>query len=141
MRWELLNYNDEYIQSKSKEFHTDKLITELLLNRGITNKEDVDKFLNPSMENINDPFLFEDMERIFERIIIARKNKEKIFIYGDYDVDGISGTAYLIIVLRNLGINIDYFIQNRVHEGSKINKHFVNYIKKRNNSGYKFWKY
>ena len=47
MRWELLNYNDEYIQSKSKEFHTDKLITELLLNRGITNKEDVDKFLNP----------------------------------------------------------------------------------------------
>ena len=132
MRWELLNYNDEYIQSKSKEFHTDKLITELLLNRGITNKEDVDKFLNPSVENINDPFLFEDMERIVARIIIAKKNKEKIFIYGDYDVDGISGTAYLIIVLRNLGINIDYFIQNRVHEGSKINRHFVNYIKKRN---------
>ena len=75
MRWELLNYNDEYIQSKSKEFHTDKLITELLLNRGITNKEDVDKFLNPSVENINDPFLFEDMERIVARIIIAKKNK------------------------------------------------------------------
>lgn len=132
MRWELLNYNHEYLQKKCEEFQTDKLITKLLLNRGFTNKEDVEKFLNPSIENINSPFLFEDMDKVVNRIIEAKKNKEKIFIYGDYDVDGISGTAYLIIVLRNLGINIDYFIQNRVHEGSKVDKHFISYIKKRN---------
>ena len=132
MKWELLNYNHEYIQKKSKEFQTDKLITKLLLNRGITDKEDVKRFLSPSVEDINNPFLFEDMEKVVERIIKARQNKEKVFIYGDYDVDGISGTAYLIIVLRNLGINIDYFIQNRVHEGPKVNKHFISYIKKRN---------
>lgn len=132
MRWELLNYNHEYLQKKCEEFQTDKLITKLLLNRGLTNKEDVINFLNPSIENINSPFLFEDMDKVVSRIIEAKKKKEKIFIYGDYDVDGISGTAYLIIVLRNLGINIDYFIQNRVHEGSKVNKHFISYIKKRN---------
>ena len=72
------------------------------------------------------------MEEVVDRILQARNNKEKVIIYGDYDVDGISGTAYLVIILRKLGMNVDYYIPNRAHEGVGINKNFLKYLIKRN---------
>jgi len=131
MKWELKSYNEDYLTSKSSEFDESKLISRLLLNREINTKEKVSKFLNSDKKDIHNPFLFENMEKVVERIKKAGRNKEKIVIYGDYDVDGISGVAYLVIMLRKLGLNVDYYIPNRVHEGIGINKNLLNFLKKR----------
>ena len=132
MKWELKNYDDDYLKFKSEEFHENELITRLLLNRSIISKKEVENFLNSGDESLHDPFLFEQMEEVVDRILQARNNKEKVIIYGDYDVDGISGTAYLVIILRKLGMNVDYYIPNRAHEGVGINKNFLKYLIKRN---------
>ena len=132
MKWKLKNYNSNYLISKSKEFQESKLITKLLLNRGITTPEKVEEFLNPSEKDLYNPFLFEEMREVVDRILRAKNNREKVVIYGDYDVDGISGTAYLVIILRKLGMDVDYYIPNRAHEGVGINKSLIRYLKKRN---------
>ena len=132
MKWKLKNYNSNYLISKSKEFQENKLITKLLLNRGITTPEKVEEFLNPSEKDLYSPFLFEEMREVVDRILRAKNNREKVVIYGDYDVDGISGTAYLVIILRKLGMDVDYYIPNRAHEGVGINKSLIRYLKKRN---------
>ena len=131
MKWEIKNYDEKYLASKSFEFGESKLISRLLLNRGINTKEKVSKFLNSDKKDIHNPFLFENMEKVVKRIQQAGENKEKIVVYGDYDVDGISGVAYLVIMLRKLGLNVDYYIPNRVHEGIEINKHLVTFLEKR----------
>ena len=131
MKWELNNYDIKYLTKKSSEFGESKLITRLLLNRGIDTRKKVEKFLNTSENDLLDPFLFENMEKVVERIKLAKLKKEKIVIYGDYDVDGISGVAYLVIMLRKLGLNVDYYIPNRVHEGFGINRSTINFLKRR----------
>ena len=131
MKWELKNYDENYLTSKSSEFGESRLISRFLLNRGINTKEKVSKFLNSDEKDIHNPFLFENMEKVVKRIQQAGKNKEKIVVYGDYDVDGISGVAYLVIMLRKLGLNVDYYIPNRVHEGTGINKHVLTFLKNR----------
>ncbi len=132
MKWELKNYDEDYLRFKSKEFQENELITKLLLNRNINSKEEVEKFLSSGEENLHSPFLFEHMNEVVERILLARNNKEKVTVYGDYDIDGISGTAYLVIVLRKLGMNVDYYIPNRAHEGVGINRGLIRYLVKRN---------
>lgn len=131
MKWKLQSYDSEYLKKMSSEFSQNVLITELLLNRGFRTKKEVDIFLNPTSNNLHDPFLFEDMKKAVSRLIKAKNNKEKIMIYGDYDVDGLSGTAYLIIMLRNIGLDVDYYIPNRVHEGVGINKNLIKYLMKK----------
>ncbi len=126
------NYDKNYLISKSREFGESELITRLLLNRDINTKEEVEKFLNSDENDLLNPFLFEQMNKVTDRIIRARKNKEKIVIYGDYDVDGISAAAYLVIVFRKLGMNVDYYIPNRAHEGVGINRNLIKYMTKRN---------
>ena len=126
------NYDKNYLISKSREFGESELITRLLLNRDINTKEEVEKFLNSDENDLLNPFLFEQMDKVTDRIIRARKNKEKIVIYGDYDVDGISAAAYLVIVFRKLGMNVDYYIPNRAHEGVGINRNLIKYMTKRN---------
>ncbi|MFZ1248547.1 MAG: single-stranded-DNA-specific exonuclease RecJ, partial [Leptotrichiaceae bacterium] len=95
MIWKNADYDESYLEYKSKEFGESKLITKLLLNRGITQKDEVDKFLNPESQEMYDPYLFEDMDKAVNRVIEAKTLKEKIVVFGDYDVDGISGTSYL----------------------------------------------
>ena len=131
MKWELKKYDIKYLTKKSSEFGESKLITRLLLNRGIDTRKKVEKFLNTSENDLLDPFLFENMEKVVERIKLAKLKKEKIVIYGDYDVDGTSGVAYLVIMLRKLGLNVDYYIPNRVHEGFGINRSTINFLKRR----------
>ena len=132
MIWKNVDYDESYLEYKSKEFGESKLITKLLLNRGITQKDEVDKFLNPESQEMYDPYLFEDMDKVVSRVIEAKISKEKIVVFGDYDVDGISGTSYLIIVLRRLGMNVDYNIPNRAHQGAKKTKQYLGFLKKKN---------
>lgn len=93
------------------------LMAKVFLSRGIDDPAYVRKFLNPSLDDLNDPFLLEDMEKAVLRIIRAISGREKIIIYGDYDVDGITSTSVLYNFLYAHGAIVDYYIPDRLDEG------------------------
>jgi single-stranded-DNA-specific exonuclease len=89
----------------------------LLAARGITSEADAERFLNPSREHLNDPGLFNEMGRAAKILHEAITSKERILIHGDYDADGICGTAMLYEALSDLGADIHYFIPDRARDG------------------------
>lgn len=94
----------------------DQLNTVLAENRGLSVSE-WDQFLNGEIP-LHDPFLFNDMEKVVKRIKMAKENDEYVVIYGDYDVDGVTGTTILYKTLQSLGIKkLEYYIPNRFTEG------------------------
>jgi len=93
------------------------LIAEMLVRKGLTNKEEIDKFFNPDLNNVYDPFIFDDMEIAVNRIIQAIEQKEQITIYGDYDVDGTTSTALLFLGLKKANAEVNYYIPHRMIDG------------------------
>ncbi len=106
----------------SKKLNIDPLIVQILLNRGLEREEEIERFLNIENFSLRDPFLLPDMEKGVRRVIEAIKNKEKILIYGDYDVDGITSVSIMILALKRLGAILAYHIPNRFDEGYGLNK-------------------
>jgi len=92
-------------------------LAQILAARGLKDAEEVKRFLNPSIDGLHDPFLMKDMDKAVLRISEAVKNGERIIIYGDYDVDGITGTSVLYSFLRRLGADAGYYIPDRLDEG------------------------
>lgn len=93
------------------------IILRALYARGITMRDDILRFLNPSVSNLHDPYLLPDMGLAVERIRIAVAKHEKICIFGDYDVDGICATAMLMSYLQSIGADCTYHIPSRTEEG------------------------
>ena len=93
-------------------------IFELLLKkRGLDTPEAVEAFLHPEYEKLGDPMLLPDMEKAVKRIIQAKKKRENVVIYGDYDIDGLSATALLAEALKTFGLAASSFIPSRFEEG------------------------
>lgn len=113
------------------EKSTEELIKDLLEKRGQESQHQIEKFMNPEYKDFKNPFDFENMEKIVNRIISARENKEKIFIYGDYDVDGISGTAFLTRFFNEIGIDANYYIPSRNETDYGVSKKSIDYFHKR----------
>ena len=113
------------------EKSTEELIKDLLEKRGQESQHQIEKFMNPEYKDFKNPFDFENMEKIVNRIILARENKEKIFIYGDYDVDGISGTAFLTRFFNEIGIDTNYYIPSRNETDYGVSKKSIDYFHKR----------
>lgn len=116
---------EETIDEISKEHHIPRVISTILLNRGIESK-DIAPYLRKSMADIINPMLMLDMDKAVERITNAIQNNEKIAVYGDYDVDGITSTALLYKFLLSLGADVEYYIPDRKGEGYGINIMAVN---------------
>ncbi|WP_300330370.1 single-stranded-DNA-specific exonuclease RecJ [Fusobacterium sp.] len=132
MIWKVSEVSDSIIEEKSKEWKTSKILTRLLLNKNIFRKEDVEKFINSGMALLKDPFDFEKMEEAVDKIIDKRRNNQKVYIYGDYDVDGISAASFLVKVFREIGIDTGYYIPSRMEETYGFDKKAADYIKRRN---------
>jgi single-stranded-DNA-specific exonuclease len=105
------------------------VLEKLLENRGLTTEEEITSFLNPTFSKMHDPFLMCDMQKSVDRIKKAIKDKERIIIYGDYDVDGVTGTAILVLILQELGAEISYRLPNRQGEGYGLNINMINELK------------
>ncbi len=121
-----LDFNFDHIN----KINLQRLISQLLFNRGINTKEDVLKFFNLDYEaSIYDPFIFIDMEKACDRICQAIINKEKILVYGDYDADGVSSSVLLVSLLKDLGGDVDIYIPHREIEGYGFNNMSINLIK------------
>lgn len=97
-------------------------IAKVLVSRGIDSVEKMNKFFNPSLEDLYDPFLMEDMDKAVDRIGKAILHKEKFLIYGDYDVDGTTGASMLYLFLKELGANVEVYIPDRFKEGYGISR-------------------
>ena len=95
---------------------------ELLCLRGYDTPEKASAFLGKSTELLHDPFLMKDMKKAAERILAAAERREKIVIYGDYDVDGVTSVSSLVLYLRRLGAVVDYYIPCRLGEGYGVSE-------------------
>ncbi|MCX7793847.1 MAG: single-stranded-DNA-specific exonuclease RecJ [Thermodesulfovibrionales bacterium] len=122
MRWVLSRTNDEYLTYLSKKTGISRTLSQILINRGIKEPSQIKEFLNPSLSLLSDPFDFEGMRDAVLRIKEAIRNKESIFIHGDYDVDGLSGTAILFDGLKRLGADVHFFIPSRHFHGYGFNE-------------------
>ncbi len=109
--------NKPFIDSMSKIYNLDSRLVHLLYSRGIDSQEKLNKFLNPSLTDLYDPFLFEDMQSAVELIEHHIAKNSKILIFGDYDVDGISASAILIKYFNSIGANVSNFMPNRYEDG------------------------
>ncbi len=121
-KWLLREFDKNRVVEMSKEFHISPLTAIILYNRGIHDDDAIRRFLSKDIDVMHDPYLLKDMEKAAERIRKARDNKEKVTIYGDYDVDGITSIAILYKYLTEMGIDTDYYVPDRMQEGYGVNK-------------------
>lgn len=106
----------------SEDLNIPPVASRILASRGITDSLKAERFLKPSLSNLFDPFLLSNMDKAVERVVQALKKNEKIMIYGDYDVDGITSTAIMFLVLNRLGADVSYYLPNRLVEGYGISE-------------------
>ncbi|MGA2508397.1 MAG: single-stranded-DNA-specific exonuclease RecJ [Chitinispirillaceae bacterium] len=120
--------DDATVNRLSKEIGIPHAGARILVGRNITDAEACRSFFSPSLASLYDPFLMSDMEKAVARITAAISKKEKIVVYGDYDVDGITGTAMLMRVLKALGASCDYYLPHRLTEGYGVSETGVRQI-------------
>ncbi|GAB5412306.1 MAG: single-stranded-DNA-specific exonuclease RecJ [Chlamydiales bacterium] len=97
----------------TQEFNLHPVLSQVLASRGFKTFDEIHNFLYAKLPDLHDPHLFADMRKAVNRVLKALQRKENILIYGDNDVDGITGTSVLTEFLREIGINTFYYIQNR----------------------------
>ncbi len=102
-------------------------IAQLLTLRGITSFDQAKIFFRPEEEELHDPFLMEDMEAAACRLSTAIRNREKVVIYGDYDVDGTTAVSILYFFLKGFGLDVEYYIPDRFKEGYGINEDGIHF--------------
>lgn len=116
-RWNFFEAEEETVDSLVSALQVPIHIAKILVNRGITTVEDAKRFLLQDETYGVSPFLMKGIDKAVKRIKTAVENREKIVVYGDYDVDGITATSLMTSVLRALGADVTYFIPNRHTEG------------------------
>ncbi len=133
-KWQYYEQDKEIVNKIAEEHGISTLLAKILVNRGIVDSKQIKVFLEPQRHDFHNPFDMLDMEMAVNRIIEAINNKEKTIIYGDYDVDGITSITVLKKFLNERGLDVDYYIPNRLEEGYGLNKEAIEEIAKK---GYK----
>jgi len=121
-RWVLKERgNPEKVAALSAELGIGPVLAELLVQRDVNTFEEAKDFFRPTLDQLHDPFLMKDMDKAVERVLLAINNKEKILVYGDYDVDGTTAVSLVYTFLREIGHDaVDYYIPDRYSEGYGI---------------------
>ena len=127
-KWQVYQVENDEVEKLQEKYKINKLLATILVNRGITEEEQIEKFLKPKRSDFYNPYGMPDMNIAVERIMKAIKNKEKTIIYGDYDVDGITSVTVLKSFLEERGLHVGVYIPNRLEEGYGLNKKAVEYI-------------
>ncbi len=120
---------DTAIADISRELGISEVTSRLIYNRGYESARDGEIFLNPSEDILHSPFELKDMDRATERILSAVESGERITVYGDYDVDGVTSVALLYLYLKSLGAYVDYYIPLRAKEGYGVSKGAIEALK------------
>ena len=128
-RWKLSEVKEDIRALFASEFKLNPIVSQILINRGITDLETARRFLNPSLHDLHSPFLMKDMKEGVARLIRAVQGGEKVAIYGDYDADGITSLAILYRFLREIHESVMYYIPDRVDEGYSLNRKAIDRLK------------
>ena len=127
-KWQINEVDDEIVEKIKNEFNLSKLVASIIASKGMKNQDEIEVFLHPRRNDFHDPFLLPDMEKAVDRIVKAINNNEKVAIYGDYDVDGITSSTVLHRFLKDRGLDTDIYIPNRLSEGYGLNSNEINKI-------------
>lgn len=127
-KWQVYQVENDEVEKLQEKYKINKLLATILVNRGIIEEEQIEKFLKPKRSDFYNPYGMPDMNIAVERIMKAIENKEKTIIYGDYDVDGITSVTVLKSFLEERGLHVGVYIPNRLEEGYGLNKKAVEYI-------------
>ncbi len=121
--WEIKECPTDLCRKLCSELNISSRLATVLVNRGIDNLEKAEEFLAPSLHQLPDPYLLAGIEAAVERLTLAFRRYEKIIVFGDYDMDGISATAILVDYLRRAGFKqVDFYIPSRLDQGYGLNK-------------------
>lgn len=129
-KWNYLPISPEQAETSqqlSQELGISPILGRLLVERGITTIAEARKFFRPQLPDLHSPFLMKDMDIAVERLNLAMGRKERILIYGDYDVDGTTAVALVYKFIQQFYSNIDYYIPDRYNEGYGVSTKGVNY--------------
>jgi len=129
--WEERPQNPKAASELVSRLRLPPLLARVLAARGLHDPDEVNSFFHSNLASLTDPMLLEDMDKAAERLARAIKKKEKICVFGDYDVDGITATVLLIRFLRWLGNEVEYFIPNRISDGYGLKRSAVERIASR----------
>ena len=127
-KWEICQEKEEEILKLASKSNLSPLLASILINRNINTIEKVEKFVNPTRSDFHNPFLMPDMDKAVSRILNAIETNEKVMIYGDYDVDGITSITVLKKFLLDRGLEAGEYTPNRLEEGYGLNKEAVKCI-------------
>lgn len=118
--------------SLSRELGISNILAQLLINRGLNNNIEAQNFLNVRIEHLLDPYSFSSMHKAVHLIRKAYQNKEKILLFGDYDVDGITSLALLKTTLERAGLTVEHYLPHRIKEGYGLTKNILPLLKEKN---------
>lgn len=127
-KWQINEVNEDIIDKIANELNISKLVASIIASKGLKSQDEIEIFLHPRRTDFHDPFLLPDMEKAVERVIEAINNNEKVAIYGDYDVDGITSSTVLHRFLKDRGLDTDIYIPNRLSEGYGLNSNEIKKI-------------
>ena len=130
--WNILQSDSEVVAELSKALNVSEIVAHLLVLRGITTFEDAKLFFRPEISHLHDPFLMKDMQKAVDRIELAIAKKEKILVYGDYDVDGTTSVAMMYSFLKKQSVKTEYYIPCRYEEGYGVSLKGIDYAEENN---------
>ena len=122
MEWEFVEYDKKLAADLGSYLGVSPLLAAVILERGYSDPLRAKMFLRPKLANLDDPFSLKNLRAAVLRIIDAIEKKQKILVFGDYDVDGITSTTLLVCILRHFGIEPSYFVPRRMEEGYGLSK-------------------
>ena len=131
-RWIIQKSDQKFVQKLAKDLGVNHIVAHLLVLRGIEHFDDAKLFFRPELKHLHDPFLMKNMQDAVDRIEKAIANKEKVLVYGDYDVDGTTSVAMMYSFLKRFSPEIEYYIPCRYEEGYGISLKGIDYAKKNN---------
>ncbi|NLF38598.1 hypothetical protein GX586_04090 [bacterium] len=123
--WRLLKPDEEIVRHLCASTRLPEQIARVFVNRGFLDADAVQRFLDASLSQLHDPFLLGGLRRAADRVLSAIHRQERIVIYGDYDVDGVTSTALLVRVLRALGARVSYYVPNRMSLGYGLHRQAI----------------
>lgn len=120
------NKDADKVQHFAQEFNLTPKIAELLLSRGLNTSKEIEEFLNPKV--LHDPFKLSGMKELVDRVKLARELKDKVLVFGDYDVDGVSATSIMLKTLKLFGIEAEFYLPNRYIDGYGLTNKVIDKI-------------
>jgi single-stranded-DNA-specific exonuclease len=129
-RWLISRANPDFVHYLSKAVSISPVLAQVLVNRGIKNPGDVQEFLSPGITALSDPFELPGIRTALERIKGALRRGERVLVHGDYDTDGLTATAIMVLALGKMGMDVHYFIPHRVTQGYGFHPYAVDAAKK-----------